>query len=766
MMALSSILGYPRIGRDRELKKACEAYWQGSISAEELGETAAALRKVHWQIQRASGINLIPCNDFSLYDQILDAVALIGAVPPRYHWADRIVDLNTYFAMARGAQRAGFDVTAMEMTKWFDTNYHYIVPEWYRGQQFHLASTKPFDELAEAQSLDIPAKPVLVGPLTLALLGKCQDETVDLLGETLDGILAIYSEVIERLAMAGASWIQLDEPCLVQDRTPDELAALRRAYEKLATHKGDARLLVQTYFGYLGDSLQALTELPIDAIGLDLVRGPQNLDALREHGFPQKMMLGVGVVDGRNIWRTDLEAVLSNLERVVDIVSVDRLMITPSSSLMHVPYDASRESALDPELRSWLAFAEQKLVEVVKLTRGVNEGRPAVERELQASTAIQEQRRSSTSVHDPAVQQRLAEYREVLRPSFTERRVVQHQHLNLPMLPTTTIGSFPQTAEVRRMRRRFESGEITAEEYERFLETSIAEAIALQEQLGLDVLVHGEFERSDMVEYFGERLSGFAFTRHGWVQSYGSRCVRPPIIYGDVARPETMTVRWSRYAQSLTAKPVKGMLTGPVTILNWSFVRDDQPRSDTCRQIALALQDEVADLQSAGLRVIQIDEPALREGLPLRRSDWAGYLQWAVDCFHLTAAVARAQTQIHTHMCYSQFNDIIDAISALDADVLSIENSRSGGELLEVFRRTGYDKEIGPGVYDIHSPRVPSEEEIAHMLEATLSVLPAERVWVNPDCGLKTRTWAEVTPALQHMVAAAYRLRSKLPLRE
>jgi 5-methyltetrahydropteroyltriglutamate--homocysteine methyltransferase len=765
-MALSSILGYPRIGRDRELKKASEAYWQGSITAEELGETASALRKAHWQVQRDSGINLIPCNDFSLYDQVLDAVALIGAVPPRYHWAGGIVDLDTYFAMARGAQHAGLDVTAMEMTKWFDTNYHYIVPEWHRGQQFHLASTKPFDELAEAQSLDIPAKPVLIGPLTLALLGKCQDDTVDPLGETLDGILAIYGEVVERLAKAGASWIQLDEPCLVQDRTASELAALRRAYEKLAAHKGKARLLVQTYFGYVGDSYRTLTELPVDAIGLDLVRGSQNLDTLRNFGFPQKMMLGVGVVDGRNIWRADLESVLGTFQIIAGVVSADRLMITPSSSLMHIPYDATRETALDAELRGWLSFAQQKLVEVATLTRSLNEGRQAVEKELGASSTIQDQRQSSPRVHNAAVKQRLVEYREASRPPFAERQVAQHRRLSLPVLPTTTIGSFPQTAEVRRMRRRFESGEIAEEEYEHFLETSIADAIALQEQLGLDVLVHGEFERSDMVEYFGERLSGFAFTRHGWVQSYGSRCVRPPIIYGDIFRPEAMTVRWSRYAQSLTEKPVKGMLTGPVTILNWSFVRDDQPRSYTCRQIALALQDEVADLQRADLRIVQIDEPALREGLPLRTADWAEYLQWAVDCFHVAAATASVQTQIHTHMCYSQFDDIIDAISALDADVLSIENSRSGGELLEVFRRTGYDKEIGPGVYDIHSPRVPSEGEIAHMLLSTLEVLPVGRVWVNPDCGLKTRTWAEVKSSLENMVAAARQLRGKVSARE
>jgi 5-methyltetrahydropteroyltriglutamate--homocysteine methyltransferase len=758
-VALSSTLGYPRIGRDRELKRACEAYWKGALSAEEVHRTAAELRRAHWQAQRAAGIDLIPCNDFSLYDTVLDAVALIGAVPPRYHRDGQTVNLDTYFAMARGAQRAGLDVTAMEMTKWFDTNYHYIVPEWHSGQRFHLASGKPFDELAEAQAQGVPARPVLVGPLTLVLLGKPQEDGVDLLGATLDGILEVYAQVVARLAAAGATWIQLDEPCLVQDRTPAELAALRRAYAELAAHKGDARLLVQTYYGHVGDAFETLAALPVDAIGLDFVRGPRNLELLRRYGLPEGMHLAAGVVDGRNVWRADLDAALTLLEDVADMVRPERILVTPSCSLLHVPYDATRETSLDPELRGWLAFAEQKLAEVVTLTRGLNEGRAAVAGELQASAAVQEQRRTSPRVHDPAVRRRMADVANGARPPFAERQAAQRERLDLPALPTTTIGSFPQTAEVRRMRRRFEAGEITAEEYERFMEQAIAAAIRLQERLGLDVLVHGEFERSDMVEYFGEQLSGFAFTRHGWVQSYGSRCVRPPIIFGDVARPRPMTVRWSAYAQSLTQKPVKGMLTGPVTILNWSFVRDDQPRRETCRQIALALRDEVADLERAGLRVIQIDEPALREGLPLRRAEWAAYLEWAVACFRLAASGAGPATQVHTHMCYSQFDDIIDAISALDADVLSIENSRSGGELLDVFKQTGYDKEIGPGVYDIHSPRVPPEDEIVAMLRATTAVLPAERVWVNPDCGLKTRAWEEVTPALEHMVAAARRLR-------
>ena len=759
-MAQSSIAGYPRIGRDRELKRACEQYWKGKLGLAELHRAGTELRRAHWEVQRRAGIALIPANDFSFYDQVLDAVALIGAVPARYHWDGTIVDQDTYFAMARGAQRAGLDVTAMEMTKWFDTNYHYIVPEWTAGQRFRLASSKPFDELAEAQAFGIAARPILIGPFSLALLGKAHGEGVDILGATLDGIVAVYGEVIERLAAQGAEWIGLDEPCLVQDRTPEELAALTRAYAALAARKGDAKLWVSTYFGQVGESYGTLTALPVQAIGLDLVRGADNLGLIQEQGFPKDKILAAGIVDGRNVWRCDIEEALRGLELLREMVPTERLIVSSSCSLQFVPYDAGRESDLDEELRGWLAFAEQKLQELSTLTRGLNEGRKAIAAELADSAAARQDRKRSPRVHAAEVQARLAAGDAAARAPFAERQPIQRARLGLPTLPTTTIGSFPQTAEVRKMRARFESGDIEESAYDKFLEDSIAETIALQERLGLDMLVHGEFERSDMVEYFGEQLSGFAFTRHGWVQSYGSRCVRPPLIYGDVARPRPMTVRWSTYAQSLTDRPVKGMLTGPVTILNWSFVRDDQPRDQTCRQIALALQDEVGDLERAGLRAIQVDEPALREGLPLRRSDWQAYLDWAVACFRESTASAGAATQIHTHMCYSAFDDIIEAISALDADVLSIENSRSGGELLQVFRNHGYDKEIGPGVYDIHAPRVPSEEEIATMLRATLEVLPAGNVWVNPDCGLKTRTWEEVTPALEHLVAAAKSVRA------
>ena len=761
-MLRTTTLGYPRIGRNRELKQACEAYWSSKIGEEDLYRVGATLRRTHWQVQRDAGIDLIAINDFSFYDQVLDAIALIGAVPPRYHWEGGLVDLSTYFAMARGVQRAGLDATAMEMTKWFDTNYHYIVPEWHTGQRFQVASTRLFDEFAEAQAQNVPARPVLIGPFSLVLLGKACTDGLDVLGETLTEVSAVYGDIIARLAALGASWIQLDEPCLTQDRTPAELAVFRRTYQLLTARKGNARLLLSTSFGSVGESYETLITLPVDGIGLDFVRGSENRGILHRYGLPSDKVLVAGVVDGRNIWRTNLSSALNLLDDVTTIVPPERLIVAPSCSLMHVPYDVNRESEIAPEVRQWLAFAEQKLGEVVTLGRAVHEGRGAVAKALEENIMMTQNRATSLLVHDASVQQKLASQQGAQRSPYSERRQVQSERLGLPCLPTTTIGSFPQTTKVRRIRKRFEMGQITPQEYEHFMKGAIAEAIARQEQLGIDVLVHGEFERNDMVQYFGEQLSGFAFTHHGWVQSYGSRSVRPPIIYGDVARPAPMTVRWSIYAQSLTNKPVKGMLTGPVTMLNWSFVRDDQPRDTTCRQIALALSEEVTDLERAGLRAIQIDEPALREGLPLRRSQWNTYLNWAVACFRLTTSGAGPATQIHTHMCYSAFNDIIDAITALDADVISLENSRSAGEVLEVFRRNSYEKEIGPGVYDIHSPRIPSVEEIEAMLQATLQVLPATHIWVNPDCGLKTRSWEEVIPALEHMVAATRRVRSSL----
>ncbi len=754
-MALATIPGYPRIGRRRELKWALEGYWSGKRDAADLARTASAVRADGWATQAAAGLDLLPVNDFSLYDQMLDACALLGAVPERHRETAGPVSLDTLFAMARG--RVGdHPARAMEMTKWFDTNYHYLVPEFAADQTFARLSDKPFAELAEAQALGHRAKPVLIGPLTFLLLGKSDDGSSPL--ALLDRVLPVYGEVIERLAAAGAEWIQFDEPALVQDRTPDELAALARAYESLARQKGAAKLLVQTSFGHVGEAYATLAGLPVDGIGLDFVRDGANAADVARHGFPDDMWLAAGVVDGRGVWANDLGASLDLLDRLQAHVPADRLMVSTSCSLLHVPYDVAAEPDLDPELRTWLAFADQKLAEVATLARGVNEGRTAIADALDRNAQVLANRRNSPASVDPAVRARLAAHAaEPLGRTapYAERAVAQQERLGLPPLPTTTIGSFPQTADLRAARRRHDSGELGDAEFAETTKAYVRDAVRWQEAVGLDVLVHGEPERNDMVQYFGEQLAGFAFTRNGWVQSYGSRCVRPPIIYGDVHRPRPMTVEWATYAQSLTDRPVKGMLTGPVTILNWSFVRDDQPREETCRQIAFAIRDEVADLDAAGIAAIQIDEPALREGLPLRRADRDAYLEWATACFRIAASSARPQTQVHTHMCYSEFAEIIDAIAALDADVISIENARSANELLAVFRDHGYDKGIGPGVYDIHSPIVPTVEEIAASLRATLEVLAPRQVWVNPDCGLKTRRWEEVRPAIEHMVAAA-----------
>ncbi|HET8625878.1 MAG TPA: 5-methyltetrahydropteroyltriglutamate--homocysteine S-methyltransferase [Thermomicrobiales bacterium] len=767
-MAITANLGYPRIGARRELKRALEGYWQGKVGADDLRARAAAIRAANWAAQRDAGIDLIPANDFSLYDHVLDTIALVGAVPPRYGWDGGAVDLDLYFALARGEQDARRDVPALEMTKWFDTNYHYLVPEFRPGQVFRLSGTKPFDEFAEARALGVAARPVLLGPVSFLLLGKVRPEDApggafDPLVELLDPLVAVYAEVVGRLAAQGAEWIQLDEPCFVQDRGPREWAALRRAYTALAAAKGGAKILVQTYFGHVGESYETLAALPVDGLGLDFVRDPENLDLLERHGFPADKRLAAGVVDGRNVWRADLDAALALLERLARRVPSERLIVGPSCSLQFVPLDIALEPAGEFDVvRPWLAFARQKLDEVAALRRGLDEGRGAVAADLDVARRALDDRRRSPRTRDPEVRRRLAAVTPALErraSPFAARRAAQRAALGLPPFPTTTIGSFPQTAEVRRARAQWKQGALTQEGYDAFIAGQIAALIRRQEALGLDVLVHGEFERGDMVEYFGEQLAGFALTTHGWVQSYGSRYVRPPILYGDVRRPRPMTVRWSAYAQSLTPKPVKAMLTGPVTILEWSFVRDDQPRADTARQVALALRDEVADLEAAGLRVIQIDEPALREGLPLRRAAWGDYLDWAVRAYRLASSGAADATQIHSHMCYSEFNDIIAAIADLDADVITIENSRSDLELLDVFRRFRYDHEIGPGVYDIHSPRVPPAAEMAANLRAAMTVLDRDLLWVNPDCGLKTRDWPETIAALRNMVAAAHDLR-------
>jgi 5-methyltetrahydropteroyltriglutamate--homocysteine methyltransferase len=761
-MPIAHNLGFPPLGAGRELKRATEGYWSGKVSRDELLRTGAELRARHWRLQREAGLDLVPSNDFSYYDRVLDTCALVGAVPERYGWAGGPVDLDTYFAMARGAQRDGRDVTAMEMTKWFDTNYHYLVPEFAPGQTFRLSSTKPIDEFLEAKALGIHTKPVLIGPVTFLLLGKARAARFDRLA-LLDALLPVYAEVLARLVAAGATWVQLDEPCLVLDRTPAERAAFVRAYRFLAGRVPAAKILVATYFAGLDDNLPTALELPVAGLHVDAVRGaagfPALLAAWPAGGGREGRVLSVGVIDGRNVWKADLGAALGRLEEAMERAGAGQLWVAPSCSLLHVPLDLELEGRLDAELKSWLAFATQKLGEVAVLARALREGREAVRAELEANARALGARRASRRIHNPAVKQRAraVSERDLRRASpHAERRKRQ---LRLPLFPTTTIGSFPQTAEVRAARRKLHDGKMTVAEYEAFIADQITRALRLQEELGLDVLVHGEFERNDMVEYFAEQLEGFAFTEHGWVQSYGTRYVKPPILYGDVARPQPMTVRWATFAQSKTSRPVKGMLTGPVTILQWSFVRDDQPRAETAKQLALAIRDEVRDLEAAGIRVIQIDEPALREGMPLRRAEWPAYLEWAVNAFRLATAGVSDATQIHTHMCYSEFNDVIRVIERMDADVISIENARSGSELLEAFKDYKYPNEIGPGVYDIHSPRVPSAAEIVEALRRMQEVLEDRQIWVNPDCGLKTRGWEETVASLRNMVQAARQLR-------
>lgn len=752
-MALATNLGFPRIGPDRELKKAVEKFWAGKSDAGELIETAAHIRRGNWMLQKQLGLDHIPCGDFSLYDHVLDTIAMTGAVPPRFGWSGARVDIETYFAMARGRD----DAAAMEMTKWFDTNYHYIVPEFSRETNFRLASEKIVEEYKEAKSLGIATRPVLLGPVSFLFLGKSPDGSDRF--ALLDSLLKVYADVLEKLAAAGAEWVQIDEPILVLDLPESVRNLFERAYAKLAASK--IKLLLAAYFDELRENLDLAFRLPVRAVHLDLVRAPQQLERALEI-VPRDKILSLGVVDGRNVWRSDLDRILALLKTAAAKLGKDRIFIAPSCSLLHSPVDLELERDLDDELRSWLAFSVQKAREIVTISRAVNEGDNAVADALASSCAAAAARRVSRRIHNPMVKGRVEKITPEMferEAPFTLRRRAQQSALGLPELPTTTIGSFPQTKEIRAARADFLAGRMTASDYEATLKREIEQVVRFQEEIDLDVLVHGESERSDMVEYFGERLDGFAFTRNGWVQSYGSRCVRPPIIFGDVARPSPMTVAWTTFAQSLTQRPMKGMLTGPVTILQWSFVRDDQPRKTTCEQIALAIRDEVLDLEAAGIGVIQIDEPAIREGLPLRRDRWSDYLTWAVDCFRLSAAGARSATQIHTHMCYSEFNDMIAEIARMDADVISIESSRSKMELLRAFREYEYPNDVGPGVYDIHSPRVPSVEEMIELLALALQVIPRERLWVNPDCGLKTRAWKEVRPALKNMVEAARRLR-------
>jgi 5-methyltetrahydropteroyltriglutamate--homocysteine methyltransferase len=756
----SAVLGYPRIGLKRELKRALESYWKGQSAAADLLETASEGRRYNWQVMADAGVDVIPSNDFSLYDQVLDTSVMVGAVPARYGWSGDEVSLETYFAMARGAQKDGLDVAAMEMTKWFDTNYHYIVPEFEAGQTFKLSSTKAVEEYNEAKTLGIDTRPVLLGPVSYLLLGKSMDDSVEPL-DLLDALLPVYTAVLKQLSEAGADWVQIDEPCLVLDLSEAAHAAYKKAYETLADDTLP-QLMLTTYFGALGDNLVLAVNLPTAGLHVDLVRAPQQLEAVLKD-FPAGKVLSLGLINGRNIWRADLDAALTKLQTAVDALGSDRVQVATSCSLLLSPYDLDLETKLDEELRSWLAFARQKVGEIVLLQNAAN-GEDVTAELMQSREAVAS-RRQSERTHNPAVRKRMAAITpEMLhrRSDHAQRKAVQAQAIPLPEFPTTTIGSFPQTKDIRVQRTAYRKGDITQQEYEAFLKAEIERTIRIQEEIGLDVLVHGEAERTDMVEYFGEQFTGVAFTQNGWVQSYGSRGVKPPIIYGDVARPAPMTVAWSTFAQSLTERPMKGMLTGPVTILQWSFVRDDQPRSETCRQIALAIRDEVVDLETNGIRIIQIDEPAIREGLPLRRSEWHDYLTWAVECFRLSSTGVRDETQIHTHMCYSEFNDMIEAIGDMDADVISIEASRSKMELLAAFMDYAYPNDIGPGVYDIHSPRIPGQDEIESLLANALDVLRPAQLWVNPDCGLKTRTWDEVTPALEAMVGAVNALRQRV----
>ena len=750
------------MGVHRELKKALEAHWAGKLDESSLLAVGQVLKLNHWLLQQQLGIQHIPSNDFSVYDHVLDTAAMVGAVPERYTWRGPQVDLATYFAMARGtARKSGLaDVPAMEMTKWFDTNYHYIVPEFTAKQIFSLGSMKPVEEFLEAKAVGVHTRPVLLGPVSFLLLGKAKETGFNPL-LLLEGILPVYEEVLRQLANAEAEWVQIDEPMLALDTRDAARRAFTAAYERLSQVSTKLRILVATYFEGLGANLATAVNLPVAALHLDLVRAPEQLDDILRI-IPSNLQVSLGLIDGRNVWKADLGRALHLVERAAGAIGSDRILIAPSCSLLHTPADLDFEKHIDDEVRDWLAFAKQKLEELVVLERAVLGGRNAVRETLDRNRIVMEKKRASSRIHDPHIKARTRNVgQEMTRRAsvYPQRKKLQEQKLKLPLFPTTTIGSFPQTKEVRAARAEYKAGKRDEASYESFLQGEIRRAVQFQEEVGLDVFVHGEFERNDMVEYFGEQLAGFAVTENGWVQSYGSRCVKPPIIFGDVARKQPMTTGWSKFAQSLTSKPMKGMLTGPVTILQWSFVRDDQPRSETCRQIALAIRDEVTDLAVAGIHVIQIDEPALREGLPLLRSKWTKYLAWAVEAFRIASSGVRDETQIHTHMCYAEFQDIIEAVAQMDADVISIETSRSQMELLHTFAEYQYPNEIGPGVYDIHSPRIPLQEEMESLLKKASTVLSPVQLWVNPDCGLKTRRWEEVRPALAAMVEAARAMR-------
>ncbi|MEU1252792.1 5-methyltetrahydropteroyltriglutamate--homocysteine S-methyltransferase [Streptomyces chartreusis] len=760
--ARATVYGYPRQGPDRELKKAIEGYWKGRVTADALRATAAELRRANWRRLADAGIHEVPTGDFSYYDHVLDTTVALGAIPERHRVAVETDALDGYFAMARGTQ----DVAPLEMTKWFDTNYHYLVPELGPDTVFAADSAKQVAELKEALALGLTARPVLVGPVTYLLLAKpAPGVAADFEPLTLlDRLLPVYARILADLRAAGAEWVQLDEPALVQDRTPAELNAAGRAYRDLGTGIDRPKLLVASYFDRLGEALPVLAKAPVEGLALDFTEAAGgNLQALAAVGGLPGKRLVAGVVNGRNVWVNDLSASLATLGTLLGLA--DRVDVAASCSLLHVPLDAAAERDIEPQIRRWLAFARQKTAEVVTLAKGLAQGTGAITAELAANRADLASRAGSPITHDAAVRSRAAAVTagDARRSQpYAERAAAQRAHLGLPLLPTTTIGSFPQTGELRTARADLRAGRIGTAAYEDRVRAEIQEVVAFQEKTGIDVLVHGEPERNDMVQYFAERLTGYLATQHGWVQSYGTRYVRPPILAGDISRPEPMTVRWTAYAQSLTSRPVKGMLTGPVTMLAWSFVRDDQPLGETARQVALALRDEVTDLEAGGARVIQVDEPALRETLPLRAADRAGYLAWATEAFRLTTGGVRPDTQIHTHMCYAEFGDIVRAIDDLDADVISLEAARSHMQVARELAAHGYPREAGPGVYDIHSPRVPSVTEAAGLLRTGLKAIPAERLWVNPDCGLKTRGWPETRASLENLVAAARTVRGEL----
>ncbi len=762
-MTITHNLGFPRIGVQRELKRALEAYWSGAQSAQDLENTGRELRARHWKLQEAAGLDFVPVGDFAWYDHVLEWTTLLGAVPARFAQSDRDpVALDTLFRMGRGRAPTGTPAAACEMTKWFDTNYHYLVPELVPNQSYRIARRYLFDQIEEAQALGHRVKPVIPGPLTWLWLGKgdafSQGASDSAKLDLLDNLLPVYQQVLQQINELGVEWVQIDEPILGLDLPPAWQSAFKVVYEQLA--QAGIPILLATYFEHLHENVEVLNGLPVQGVHIDLVRAPDQLDDVLAV-VSDEQVLSLGLIDGRNVWRTDLDKARALVETLA-VRRGDRLWLAPSCSLLHVPVDLDAEHELDAELRGWLSFATQKLDELAWLADSLSTTPSST-----SQTALQRQRlalqarKESGRIHNKVTQKDLVASADLdrNRAPFAQRILRQQEKLGLPAYPTTTIGSFPQTPEIRVSRRDWKSGALSDSAYQAAMRKEIEHVIRFQERIGLDVLVHGEAERNDMVEYFGELLGGFAFTQNGWVQSYGSRCVKPPIIFGDVARPAPMTVAWSAYAQSLTEKPVKGMLTGPVTILQWSFVRDDQPRETTCRQLALALRQEVVDLEAAGIAVIQIDEPAFREGLPLRRADWSRYLDWAVDCFRLSTAGVKEETQIHTHMCYSEFNDIIEAIAAMDADVITIETSRSNMELLAAFEDFQYPNDIGPGVYDIHSPNVPDTEWMVALMQKAAQRLHPQRLWVNPDCGLKTRGWAETEAALVRMVGAAQALR-------